>query len=51
MYLAAEDGGLYKQKFAENESLIYLNIGDTITAQCVKDDNTAKRIISFEMVK
>lgn len=51
VYLAAEDGGLYKQKFAENESLIYLNIGDTITAQCVKDDNTAKRIISFEMVK
>ena len=51
VYLAAEDGGLFKQKFAENESLIYLKTGDTITAQCVKDDSTAKRIISFEMVK
>lgn len=34
VYLSGEDGNVYKQRFAENEDLIFLAVGDSVTAQC-----------------
>lgn len=51
VYLVAEDGGLYKEKFADDESLIYLKKGDMITAECVKGNDGAKRIVTFRVTQ
>lgn len=34
VYLTGEDGNVYKQRFADNEQLIFLKTGDSVTAQC-----------------
>ncbi len=44
VYLIAEDGALYKAKFAENESLIYLKAGDTISADWTEGKDVARII-------
>lgn len=41
IYLTADDGNVYKQKFAENESLIFVKRGDTMAVQAAE---TADRI-------
>ena len=49
VYLLAEDGALYKAKFADNEGLIYLNAGDEVSADCVKGKETALEMKSFQV--
>lgn len=48
VYLKGDDGRLYKQKFADNEELIYLSAGDKITVDFVQGSGTAYHIIKFE---
>ena len=36
VYLSGEDGNVYKQRFADNENLIFLAVGDNVTAQCAE---------------
>lgn len=47
VYLTGEDGALYKAKFADNESLIYLNAGDEISADCVEGEDVALLMKAF----
>ena len=49
VYLLAEDGALYKAKFADNEGLIYLNAGDEVSADCIKGKETALEMKSFQV--
>ena len=49
VYLLAEDGELYRAKFADNERLIYLNSGDEVMADCVKRKEAALEIKSFQV--
>lgn len=34
VYFTGDDGCIYKQKFSDNEKMIYIVIGDSITAEC-----------------
>ena len=43
------DQNLYKMKFAEDESLIYVKAGDQIDAECVQGDGKAYTIKSFSV--
>ncbi len=46
VYITAEDGIIYKQLFSEDETLIYLNSGDTIQAAYEEADNSIRTILS-----
>lgn len=45
----ADDGALYKAKFADNESLIYLKKGDKISADCVEGEDVALLMKKFSV--
>lgn len=42
-------GALYKAKFADNESLIYLKKGDKISADCVEGEDVALLMKKFSV--
>lgn len=44
VYLTGEDGNVYKQKFSENENLIFLKQGDMVSAECVQETEKVYRI-------
>ena len=37
VYLAGDDGMVYWQKFSDNEQLIFLHAGDTVTVNGIMD--------------
>lgn len=47
VYLIGGDKSLYKMKFSEDESLIYLKAGDNVSAECVKTAENTFRMKSF----
>lgn len=49
VYLTGDDGNLYKMKFSEDESLIYLKAGDSVSAECVAGDGKAYRMERFSV--
>lgn len=49
VYLTGNDQNLYKMKFAEDESLIYVKAGDQIDAECVQGDGKAYTMKSFSV--
>lgn len=48
VYLTGGDGAIYKQKFADNEQLILLNVGDSVTALCAETGENVWVIDSME---
>lgn len=44
VYLAGEDGNVYRQRFADNEKLIFLNPGDSVSADCIFEEDGVYRI-------
>lgn len=44
VYLIGEDGNVYKQKFYENEELIFLNPGNSVSADCIQETEKVYRI-------
>lgn len=48
VYIKDTNKGVYKQNFAENESLILLNIGDEITVYYENSEEAIKEIVSFK---
>ena len=48
VYIKDTENGVYKQNFAENESLILLNEGDIITVYCEESDNAIKELVSYQ---
>lgn len=51
VYLKDEKGEVYKQKFADDESLIKVSAGDMVKVQFEKKDNGIHRIITVEMIE
>ncbi|MGN0154422.1 MAG: hypothetical protein ACI4A3_08210 [Lachnospiraceae bacterium] len=51
VYIKDENGEVYKQKFSEDESVIKISVGDTITLQYEKKESGIHRIITAELVK
>lgn len=48
VYLTDKTGIIYKQKFAENEKLILLKNGDSVTVSCVPDGDGIYYILSLK---
>lgn len=48
VYIKDTENGVYKQNFAENESLILLNEGDIITVYYEESDNAIKELVSYQ---
>lgn len=48
VYLTAADGNVYKQKFADNERLIFVKIGDTVKGECAQGENGIYTIIGVQ---
>jgi hypothetical protein len=48
VYIKDTDNGVYKQNFSENESLILLNIGDSITVYFAENDEAIKELLSYK---
>lgn len=48
VYITAKDRSVYKQNFAENESLIKIEIGDVITVHYMESDDGVNTLISYE---
>ena len=48
VYIKDDSKGVYKQNFAENESLILLNVGDIITVYYEDSEETIKEMISYK---
>jgi hypothetical protein len=48
VYLTGNDDAIYKQRFADNEKLILLNLGDSVTGECVETENGVFYIIAME---
>ncbi len=48
VYIKDNFGGVYKQNFSENESLILLNVGDEITVYYEADDEKIKQLVSYK---
>lgn len=48
VYLTGGDGAIYKQRFADNEQLVLLNVGDSITALCAETGENVWVIDSME---
>ncbi len=48
VYIKDTNKGVYKQNFAENESLILLNIGDIITVYYEESEENIKEMISYK---
>lgn len=48
VYIKDTNKGVYKQNFAENESLILLNVGDIITVYYEKSEEVIKELVSYK---
>lgn len=48
VYIKDTNKGVYKQNFAENESLILLNVGDIITVYYEKNEEVIKELVSYK---
>lgn len=48
VYITDNDGAVYKQSFAENETLIFIQVKDVITVYYSEGENGINQIISFE---
>lgn len=48
VYLTGEDGNVYKQRFADNEGLIFLKAGDSVTAQCAASADRIYQIYDMQ---
>lgn len=51
VYIKDESGNVYKQKFSEDEALIKISVGDTISVQYEEMESGIHRIITAELVK
>lgn len=51
VYIKDESGNVYKQKFSEDEALIKISVGDTVSIQYEEMENGIHRIITTELVK
>lgn len=51
VYIKDEFGNVYKQKFSEDEALIKISVGDTVSIQYEEMENGIHRIITAELVK
>ena len=49
VYIKDQQGNVYKQKFADDESIIKISVGDTILLQYEANDNGIHRIITSEL--
>ena len=47
VYLKNSDGEVYKQKFADDESIVKVSVGDEVTVQYEKKENGIHRIITI----
>jgi hypothetical protein len=50
VYLTGNDDAIYKQRFADNEKLVLLNLGDSVTGECVETGDGIFYIISMEQL-
>jgi len=48
VYITDKNGEVYKQNFAENEELIFINVNDEITVYYIEDENKIHELISYE---
>lgn len=48
VYITDSDGGVYKQDFSENESLIFIQTGDKIKVFYEESENGINELISYE---
>lgn len=48
VYITAKDRSVYKQNFAENESLIKIEEGDVITVHYMEGDDGVNALLSYE---
>lgn len=51
VYLKDDNGEVYKQKFADDETVVKVSVGDEVTVQYEKQANGIYRIIVVELVK
>ena len=51
VYLKNSDGEVYKQKFADDESIVKVSVGDEVTVQYEKKENGIHRIITIEITQ
>lgn len=51
VYLKNSDGEVYKQKFADDESIVKVSVGDEVTVQYEKKENGIHRIIMIEITQ
>lgn len=51
VYLKASNGEVYKQKFADDESIVKVSVGDEVTVQYEKEENGIHRIITIEITQ
>lgn len=50
VYIKDESGNVYKQKFSEDEALIKISVGDTVSIQYEEMESGIHRIITTELV-
>lgn len=48
VYITAKDRSVYKQSFADNENLIFLEEGDVITVHYIESEDGVNSLLSFE---
>ena len=48
VYITAKDRSVYKQNFADNENLIFIEEGDVITVHYIESEDGAHNLLSFE---
>lgn len=51
VYIKDDNGNVYKQRFADDENVIKISVGDTIGVQYEEMESGIHRIISVELVK
>ena len=51
VYLKDSDGEVYKQKFADDESIVKVSVGDEVTVQYERKENGIHRIITIEITQ
>jgi len=50
VYIESDDGAIYRQKFADNENLIRLRVGDSMEVRCRKSESGIYQIEEFKDV-
>ncbi|MGN0435552.1 MAG: hypothetical protein ACI4D8_02855 [Wujia sp.] len=48
VYITSKDGEVFKQNFADNEALIFIQAGDKITVYYTEEENGINQLISYE---